>query len=169
MLWGYRRIVGELKKLGYVVATSSVKQVMAAHDLHPSPSKSGPTPPIPWTTFVHAHMDSMVSCDFFTKPIYTLFGRYEAFVLVFLHLGSRKVYCSRPIKHPDSEWVMKQAHNASIWLAEEGVTPRFLIRDGDRKFPDSFKDFWKADDVRVIRIPQKVRGRMLFANVSWAS
>jgi putative transposase len=50
---------------------------------------------------------------------------------------------------------MQQARNASMWLAEEGVKPRFLIRDGDRKFPDSFKDFWKAEDVRVIRIPQK--------------
>jgi putative transposase len=64
ILWGYRRIVGEIKKLGHVVATSSVKRVMAAHDLHPSPSKSGPTPPMPWTTFVHAHMESMVACDF---------------------------------------------------------------------------------------------------------
>lgn len=108
---------------------------------------------MPWTQFVHAHMETMVACDFFTKPIYTLLGRYEAFVLVFLHLRSRKVYCSRPTKHPDSEWVMQQARNASMWLAEEGIEPRFLIRDGDRKFPDSFKDFWKAEDVRVIRIP----------------
>jgi putative transposase len=142
-----------MKKLGHVVATSSVKRVMAAHDLHPSPSKSGPTPPMPWTQFVHAHMDSMVATDFFTKPIYTLFGRFESYVLVFIHLGSRKVYCSRPTKNPDSEWVMQQARNASMWLAEEGVNPKYLIRDGDRKFPDAFKEFWKAEDVRVIRIP----------------
>ena len=50
---------------------------------------------------------------------------------------------------------MQQARNASMWLAEEGVTPRFLIRDGDRKFPDKFKDFWKAEEVRVIRIPPR--------------
>lgn len=30
VLWGYRRIVGELKKLGHTVATSSVKRVIQA-------------------------------------------------------------------------------------------------------------------------------------------
>ena len=114
VMWGYRRIVGEMKKLGHTVATSSVKRVMAAHDLHPSPTKTGPKPPIPWTTFVHAHMESMVATDFFSKPIYTLFGRVEAFCLVFICLGSRRVYCSRPTTHPDSEWVMQQARNASM-------------------------------------------------------
>lgn len=33
--------------------------------------------------------------------------------------------------------------------------PRFLIRDVDRKFPDSLKDFWKAEGVRTIRIPPR--------------
>lgn len=155
VLWGYRRIVGELKKLGHVVAPSSVKRVMAAHDLHPSPSKSGPKPPIPWSTFVHAHMETMVAVDFFTKPIFTLWGRYEAFLLVFIHLKTRKVYCSTPTKNPDSAWVMQQARNASMWLESEGVKPKYLIHDRDRKFPDKFKDFWKAEDVRAIKIPPK--------------
>jgi putative transposase len=110
---------------------------------------------MPWTQFVHAHMETMVACDFFTNLIYTLLGKYEAFVLVFLHLGSRKVYCNRSTKHPDSEWVMQQARNASMGLADDGVKQQYLIRDVDRKFLDSFKEYRKAEDVRVIRIPPK--------------
>lgn len=153
--WGYRRIVGELKKLGITVGSTSVKRIVKDAGLPPAPEKAKKNPPVPWTTFVHAHLESMVSCDFFSKPVWTLKGKVDAFVLVFLHLGSRKVYCSRATEHPDSEWVMQQSRNASMWLAEQGVEPRFLIRDGDRKFPDSFKDFWKAEGVRVIRIPPK--------------
>jgi putative transposase len=76
-------------------------------------------------------------------------------MLMFIALGSRKVYCSASTRHPDSAWVMQQARNASLWLEEIGVEPRFLVRDGDRKFPDRFKDFWAAQGVRVIRIPPR--------------
>jgi len=50
---------------------------------------------------------------------------------------------------------MQEARNASNWMAEQDIKPRFLIRDGDRKFPDIFKEFWQAEDVRVIRTPPR--------------
>jgi hypothetical protein len=31
------------------------------------------------------HMESLVACDFFTKPVYTLRGKFDVYVLVFLH------------------------------------------------------------------------------------
>ena len=30
---------------------------------------------------------------------------------------------------------MQQARNASMWMEDEGIKPRFLIRDRDRKYP----------------------------------
>lgn len=44
--------------------------------------------------FVHVHMESMVGVDFFTKRVYTLKVVLRAYVLVFIHLKSRDVYCS---------------------------------------------------------------------------
>jgi putative transposase len=153
--WGYRRIVGELKKLGIGIETTTVKQILRGSGIHPVPDKAFKKPAVPWTTFVHAHMDSMVACDLFTKRIYTLRGVFTAYVLVFIHLGSRKVYCSPATYHPDEDWVMQQARNASMWLDDMGVKPRFLIHDRDRKYPDEFRPFWKAEGVRCIRIPLK--------------
>jgi putative transposase len=153
--WGYRRIVGELKKLSVIVGATSVKRIVKDAGLPPMPAKAKKNPPVPWTTFVHAHLESMLACDFFTKPVWTLKGKVDAYVLVFLHLGSRKVYCSRSTDAPDSAWVMQQSRNATMWLEENGVKPKYLIRDGDRKFPDKFKEFWKAENVRVIRIPPR--------------
>ena len=152
--WGYRRIVGEIKKLGIRIGATTIRDILKEEGHFPEPQKATKNPPIPWTTFVHAHIDSIVACDFFAKPIFTLSGTRHAYVLVFIHLGSRKVFCSPSTYHPDSQWIMQQARNATMWMEEEGIYPRFLIRDRDRKYPDEFDTFWKPD-VRCIRIPPK--------------
>jgi putative transposase len=153
--WGYRRIVGEIKKLGIRISATTIRGILQEEGHFPEPQKATKKPPIPWTTFVHAHVETMVSCDFFTKRILTLRGIRNAYVLVFIHLGSRKVFHSPSTYHPNSAWVMQQARNASMWMDDEGIKPRFLIRDRDRIYPDEFNAFWKSEDVRCIRIPIK--------------
>ena len=127
--WGYRRIVGEFKKLGIRIGSPTVKKILKDSDVHPAPDKAFKKPAVPWTTFVHAHMDSMAGCDFFTKRIYTLRGVFTAYMVVFIHFGTRKVYCSAPTFNPDEEWIMQQARNAEMWLEDTGVAPRFLVHD----------------------------------------
>ena len=153
--WGYRRIVGEFKKLGIRIGTTTVKQILRGNDIHPAPDKAFKKPAVPWTTFVHAHMESMMGADFFTKRIYTLRCVLTAYVLVFIHLGSRKVYCSPATFNPTGDWVMQQTRNANMWLDDMGVKPRFVIHDRDRKYPDEFKAFWKSENVRSLFIPLK--------------
>ena len=151
--WGYRKIVGELKKLGIRISKTTVRKILKDAGIHPAPDKAFKKPAIPWTTFVHAHMESMVACDFLTKRIYTVRGVLTAHMLVFIQLGTRKVYCSPPTYNPDGDWVMQQTRNATMWLDDLGVQPRFLIHDRDRKYPDEFRAFWKTEGVRCIRIP----------------
>ena len=146
--------MGELKKLGIRIGYTTARNILKNAGHYPAPDKAKKKPPMPWTTFIHAHIDTIVACDFFTKPIVTLRGVRDAYVLVFIHLGSRKVFSSPSTYHPYSDWVMQQARNATMWMDEEGIAPRFLIRDRDGKFPDEFDAFWKPD-VRCIRIPIK--------------
>ena len=49
-LWGYRRIHGELTKLGATVAPSTVYEILRAAGIDPAPRRSGPT----WRQFLHA-------------------------------------------------------------------------------------------------------------------
>jgi transposase len=49
-LWGYRRIHGELAKLGLAVAPSTVRQILHAAGIDPAPRRSGPT----WRQFLRA-------------------------------------------------------------------------------------------------------------------
>ena len=49
-LWGYRRIRGELAKLGVRVAPSTVCEILRAAGIDPAPRRTGPT----WRQFLHA-------------------------------------------------------------------------------------------------------------------
>ncbi|MBF0422816.1 MAG: transposase [Magnetococcales bacterium] len=153
ILWGYRRIAGELKKLGLYAGATTVKRILREADIHPTPEKEKKKPPLPWLTFIKAHLESVVACDFFTKDIFTPMGKLTAYALVFIHLGSRRVFCSAPIYSPDSAWVTQQARNALMWCDEQGLKPRFLIRDADTKFSGPFNEVWKSEGGRVIQIP----------------
>lgn len=120
LLWGYKRIAGELKKLGLYAGANSVKRILKEAGIHPSPERQKKKPVLPWTTFIRAHMETMVAYDFFSKTVFTLHGPRTAYVLVFIHLGSRRVFCSAPTYAPDSAWVTKQARNTLMWCADKG-------------------------------------------------
>jgi putative transposase len=67
VLWGYERIVGELKKLDCRVGKTTVKRILEEEGIHPLPTKARKRPPVEWATFVRAHMETLVACDLFTK------------------------------------------------------------------------------------------------------
>lgn len=98
LAWGYKRVFGELKKLGISVGLITIRDILKRANRPPSPEKTKSKPNLPWSKFVSAHMESLVACDFFTKPVYTLRGKFDAYVLVFLRLGSRWVYMSQPFR-----------------------------------------------------------------------
>jgi putative transposase len=59
-LWGYRRIHGELTKLGIAVAPSTVWEILRAGDIDPAPRRTGPT----WRQFLHAQATGVLAVDF---------------------------------------------------------------------------------------------------------
>jgi hypothetical protein len=87
--WGYDRIVGALKNLGYTVSDQTVGHILKRHGFPPAPERQTTTT---WQEFIRTHMDILVATDFFTAEVWTLGGLVTYYVLFFLHLGSRKVY-----------------------------------------------------------------------------
>jgi transposase len=59
-LWGYRRIHGELAKLGATVAPSTIYEILRAAGIDPAPRRSGPT----WRQFLHAQAAGILAVDF---------------------------------------------------------------------------------------------------------
>jgi putative transposase len=58
--WGYRRIHGEIARLGHTVAASTVWNILHAAGIDPAPRRTGPT----WREFLAAQANSIIACDF---------------------------------------------------------------------------------------------------------
>jgi transposase len=59
-LWGYRRIHGELTRLGVTIAPSTVYEILRAAGISPAPRRAGPT----WRQFLHAQAAGTLAVDF---------------------------------------------------------------------------------------------------------
>ncbi len=75
--WGYSRIHGELRKLGYTLSRSTVRDVLKRHRVPPAPERRrcGES----WRRFLAQHREQLLACDFFTvetlclKTVFVLF------------------------------------------------------------------------------------------------
>jgi putative transposase len=119
--------------------------------LDPCPQRGEPT----WSKFLQAHAATLWQCDFFSHKALTLRGWREFYVLVFLHVGSRRVAVSPATLHPNAEWVADQAdafvkHLQSIGI---GKAKTILFRDRDGKYRPEFDAKLKEAGVEVQRTP----------------
>ncbi|MGE4489850.1 MAG: integrase core domain-containing protein [Kiritimatiellales bacterium] len=153
LAWGYKHLHGELKKLGIRVGLSTIRVILKREGHHPIPDKGGRSQPSNWKLFLRSHMETLIACDFFTKPVLTWKGRVDAYVLVFIHLGSRRVFMSPATFNPDEKWVLQQARNASMWMQDLGIQATHLIRNRDTKFSSRFNQFWKDSGTKINRTP----------------
>jgi putative transposase len=144
--WGYQRIVGELKGLGFVVSATTVRDWLRKAGFGPVGRRGGMT----WREFVRAHRSSLLAVDFFTVETIWL---QRLYVLFFIELGSRRVHLAGCTSDPTAAWVTQQARQMTWTLADGQESFRFLIRDRDQKFPDSFDDVFGSVGIEIIRTP----------------
>jgi transposase InsO family protein len=144
--WGYQRIVGELKGLGVAVSATTVKKILHQEQLGPAGERRGRT----WREFLRAQAASVIAVDFFTVDTVWL---QRLYVLFFIELASRRVHVAGCTAHPDAEWVTQQARQVTWTLGARLQPVRFLIRDRDRKFTDSFDAVFEAQGARIIQTP----------------
>lgn len=113
--WGFRRIVGELRKLRLRISRSSVRRILREEGFTPSPARRSKAGETTWRKFIWLHLDTLVPCDFFTKNVITPFGIRIAYCLAFIHVGTRRVFLSPSTYHPNEQWVKQQARNVMMW------------------------------------------------------
>jgi transposase InsO family protein len=92
-LWGAPRIHGELLKLGFVVAQSSVAKYMV--------KRCGP-PSQGWRTFLRNHAADIAAMDLFVVPT---IGFDLLYVLVIIRLERRNLVWINVTPHPTAEWI----------------------------------------------------------------
>ena len=112
-LWGVPRIHGELLKLGFEVAQSSVARYMV--------KRRGP-PSQGWQTFLRNHAPAM---DLFVVPT---IGFKLLYGFVIVRIDRRDLVWINVTTNPTAEWIARQITEAFPW---DGA-PGYMIRDRDR-------------------------------------
>ncbi len=144
--WGYRRIVGELRKLGLNVSATSVRAVLKRSGIPPVARRSGPS----WRTFLRTQAQGVLACDFLTVDTVRLRRFY---VLFFIELGTRRVHLAGATAKPSGAWTTQQARNLMIGGCAREQPVRFLIHDRDAKFSAAFDEVFRSEGIQVIRTP----------------
>jgi transposase InsO family protein len=154
--WGYLRVLGELTNLGVRVSKGSVANVLRHHGLAPAPRRAGPT----WTEFLRAQAKGIIATDFFTVDTVVLRRYYLLFVI---EIERRVVHLLGVTANPNGLWVAQVARNLAGDLQDPRRRVRFLIRDHDAKFTNSFDEAFASIGGETILTPVRAPQANAFA------
>jgi putative transposase len=141
--WGHRRIQGELARLGYVIAASTVWQILHVAGIGPAPRRAGPA----WRQFLTAQAHAIIACDFLVVETVLL---QRLYVLVFIEHGSRRLHVAGVTACPTGAWAAQQARNLAMDLGDRLGTLWFLIHDRDPVFTTAFGEVFRSEGLRII-------------------
>ena len=145
--WGYRRVHGELCRLGH--------QHQRRRPCGGSCAPGGADRPRGTWTPPGGHscarrLEGLLACDFF--HVDTIFLR-RLYVLFVMEVGTRHVHVLGVTAHPDGSWTAQQARNLLMDLGDRIGSFRFLIRDRDAKFTSVFDAIFASEGVTVVKTP----------------
>ena len=150
--WGYDRVQGALKNLGYHIADSSVANVLKAHGIEPAPGRQRTQA---WSTFLKAHWNSIFATDFTTVEVWTRSGLVTFYVLAVIHLKTRRVQIVGITPSPNATWMKQVCRNLTD--SEHGFLndASHLIVNRDTSFIALLDLIEQNTDTEVVLLPTK--------------
>jgi len=117
-LWGAPRIHGELLKLGFELAQSTVAKYIVRRRGPPSQG---------WRTFLCNHAPHTTAIDMFIVPTV---GFRLLYGLAIIRLERRHLAWTNVTANPTADWIARQITEAFPW----DQAPQYLIRDRDASY-----------------------------------
>jgi putative transposase len=157
--WGYTRILGELRKLGVqAVSRNTVKNILKANGLDPGPKRGAGT----WDEFLKIHAATLWQCDFFSKRVLTVRGFRDLYLLVFLHVETRRAFVAPSTFQPNQAWVQEQAQAFLKHIESTGLRAKIVMHDRDTKFTTSFDQILESAEIDVKKSPHRSPNTVAF-------
>ena len=155
--WGYRRIQGELKKVGAQVSATSIRRILTAKR-RPPPKRET------WRQFMRDQAASIIACDLFTVESV----RLEDAPCAVLH---RRGHPKGPhwwgdrwgsqcgLVCPDRPEPLRGRENRANQI-------KYLVHDRDKRFCAVFDQVFRAEGIEILRTPWRAPRANAYANDS---
>ena len=141
--WGYRRIHGELLRLGHTLAASAVWKILKAAGIDPAPDRTGPT----WAQFIQSQSKAILATDFACVDTASL-KRFH--VLFVIEHAARRVHLVGVTAHPTGP---RTTHAARFCIRLADPHPfGFMIRDRAGQFTCPYDTVLAGAAITAIRI-----------------
>ena len=148
--WGYDRIAGVMKYLGYEVSVSTIRNILDAHGIVPDPERRFRGD---WQQFIDTQQFVSAAADFAHVELFTMHGLDRRHLLFFMDIGSREVRCGGIAHEPDSAWTTQVARNMCDMYDGFLRGKRFLIHDRDPVFNSRFDAGFESIGIEIKRTP----------------
>ena len=146
--WGLTKVRQAVTRLGHSVSRQTIKNVLLRAGIAPEDD----TDPDSWSEFLKRHAAVMWQCDFACKKKWTVKGLVDVYFMVFIHLGTRRIWVSPCMENPTGGWTTQQARNFQMHLQDEDLPCEILSRDNDAKYTKSFDTVFESTKCKVKRI-----------------
>ena len=156
--WGYKRIQGELLKLGHRVGASTIRRALQRLGILPAPVRDTDTT---WRKFLRTQASTMLSCDFFHVDCAVTLKRIYVFFV--LEVANRSVHLLGTTTTPTADEPPQQIRHLVMDLNDHLTQFRFLVCDRAGQFTASFDAVLADVGIRVVRIPPRCPRANCFA------
>jgi putative transposase len=158
--WGYTRLKGALKNLGYEVGRNTIKRILREHGVDPAPERGRRTS---WATFIKAHLGVIVGMDFFTVEAVTWLGLVRYHVLFAIDVASRKVAILGIGANPGGSWMEQMARNLVDAVDGFLLGKQYVLMDRDPLYTERFRQLLGQGGVKTVRLPARSPNLNAFA------